>query len=60
MRRKFVRVMSFEPKEITVTSADEDFLRMALQIAEENIDNNLFNVEQFASGLDCEPSVVVH
>lgn len=48
IREKFVRVMNFEPKEVTVTSADEQFLRNALEIAEKHIDNSKFTAEQFA------------
>lgn len=48
IREKFVRVMNFEPKEVTVTSADEQFLRNALDIAEKHIDNSKFTAEQFA------------
>ncbi len=48
MREKFVRVMNFEPKEITVTSADEDLLQRAKEIAENNIDNPNFTADQFA------------
>ncbi|HKK73487.1 MAG TPA: two-component regulator propeller domain-containing protein [Saprospiraceae bacterium] len=51
MREKFVRVMNLEPKEITVTSADEDFLKRALEVAEKNIDNSNFTAEQFAYAL---------
>jgi len=50
-REKFVRVLNFEPKEITVTSADENFLKNALEIAEKHIDNSNFTAEQFAHEL---------
>ena len=43
--------MTFDPKEISITSADEIFLENALRIAEENIENYNFNVLQFASDL---------
>ncbi|NRB53934.1 MAG: response regulator [Saprospiraceae bacterium] len=48
IREKFVRVMNFEPKEVTVTSADEQFLRNALDIAEKHIEDSNFTAEQFA------------
>ena len=48
MREKFIRVMNFEPKEIVVTSADENFLKNALEVAEKHMDNTRFNAEQFA------------
>ncbi|MEO0338625.1 MAG: ATP-binding protein, partial [Bacteroidota bacterium] len=48
MREKFVRVMNLEPKEITVTSADEAFMERAMEIAEKHIGNPNFTAEQFA------------
>jgi len=45
---KFARVISFDPKEITVTSADEIFLEQTLQVIEEEIDSYEFNVNQLA------------
>ena len=48
MRQKFVRVINLEPKEITVTSADEEFLIRALEIAEKHIDDSSFTTDQFA------------
>ena len=50
-REKFARVLHLEPSEITVTSADEDFLRRALAIVEKHIANPDFDVEQFAREL---------
>lgn len=51
IRDKFSRVLTFNPKEISITSADEEFLENALKIAEENIENYEFNVVQFAKDL---------
>ena len=51
VKEKFVRVLSFDPKEITVTSADEQFLEQALQVVEEHIEDYEFNVVQFAREL---------
>ena len=51
IRDKFSRILSFDPKEISVTSADEQFLENALRIAEDNIENYEFNVVQFARDL---------
>ncbi len=48
MRQKFVRVMNLELKEITVTSADKEFLDRAMEVAEKHIDNTRFTAEQFA------------
>lgn len=50
-RDKFARVMTLDPKEISITSADEAFLEKALQIVEKQMDNHNFNVTQFAAEL---------
>lgn len=50
-RNKFARVLNFDPKEINITSADEIFLENALQIVEKHIENDSFNVMQFAAEL---------
>jgi DNA-binding response OmpR family regulator len=47
-RDKFARVLNFDPKEISITSADEIFLEKALQVVEEQMENYSFNVNQFA------------
>ena len=48
VKNKFARVLNFDPKEITITSADELFLEKALQIVEKHIEDYEFNVNQFA------------
>jgi len=48
---KFARVLQLEPREITVTSADELFLKQALSIIETQMANTSFGVEQFAQAL---------
>ena len=50
-REKFARVLHLEPSDITVTSADEDFLKRALASVEKHIANPDFDVEQFAREL---------
>lgn len=50
-RDKFARILTFDPKEISITSADEQFLENALQLVEKHIENYEFNVLQFASEL---------
>ncbi len=52
LREKFERITNLSPKEIAVTSADERFLEQALQIAEEQIGNADFTVEDFARALN--------
>ena len=51
IRNKFARVLTFDPKEINVTSADEKILESAMEIVEKNIGNYDFNVNQFATDL---------
>lgn len=48
IRERFHSVLTLEPKEITLTSKDEDFLTRALAIVETNIDNPEFTAETFA------------
>ncbi|CAG0911753.1 unnamed protein product, partial [Cyprideis torosa] len=47
-RDKFARVLNFDPKEISITSADEHFLNNALQFVEDNMSNPKLSVEDFA------------
>lgn len=51
LREKFARNHNFDPKEITVTTADEHFLEKIMQVVENNIENTDFSVEQFADEL---------
>lgn len=48
MREKFARILNLEPKEVTLTSADEEFLNRAIQLMEKQMGNPGFTVEQFA------------
>lgn len=50
-KHKFVKVMTLDPKIISVTSADEEFLNNALGVIEKNMDNYNYSVDQFASDL---------
>ena len=50
-RDKFARVLTFDPKSIDVTSADEVFLNKAMELVESNIGNYEYNVDQFAFDL---------
>ncbi|NUQ40750.1 MAG: response regulator [Calditrichaceae bacterium] len=43
LRELFQRELKVEPQELTVTSADEKFLRRAMEIVEENIGNSEFD-----------------
>ncbi len=51
MRALFGQNRQFEPKEIAVTSADEEFLEKLVELVEANISNPDFNIEQFAQEL---------
>lgn len=55
---KFARVLQLEPGEITVTSADELFLKQALSLIESNMANTDFGVEQFAQALAVSRAVL--
>ncbi|MEQ8703612.1 MAG: two-component regulator propeller domain-containing protein [Phaeodactylibacter sp.] len=52
LREKFERISNLSPKEIAVTSADEQFLDLALQVSEEQMGNADFTVEDFARALN--------
>ena len=48
MREKFSRLLNLEPKAVTITSADEEFLERAIQLVEQQMNNSDFSVGQFA------------
>ncbi len=50
-RDKFARVLTFDPKSINITSADEIFLNRAMEVVESNIENYEYNVDRFAFDL---------
>jgi len=47
-RMKYQKAINIEPKEIASSSMDERFLKRALEIIENNIDNPDFNTEAFS------------
>ncbi|NBC03933.1 MAG: response regulator, partial [Bacteroidetes bacterium] len=47
LRERFSREVTVQPKDIAITSADERFLRRAIDIVEENMDNFDFSVKMF-------------
>ncbi|MEQ9302378.1 MAG: ATP-binding protein, partial [Marinoscillum sp.] len=51
MREKFSNESIVKPAEITVSSLDEKLLKKSLQILEENISNEFFNIQLFSSEL---------
>lgn len=55
---KFKKDIILEPKELTITSADEIFLEKAIKIIEENISDTEFNVIHFAEQMNMSRSVL--
>ncbi|GAA4232832.1 two-component regulator propeller domain-containing protein [Postechiella marina] len=55
---KFKKDILLEPKEITVVSTDEVFLKKAMEIIEENVSNSEFNVNKFCEDLAMSRTVV--
>ncbi|NCT08795.1 MAG: response regulator [Flavobacteriia bacterium] len=55
---KFKKDILIEPKEITVVSADEEFLHKAMQIIEENFANPDFNVNSFTEKMFMSQSLL--
>ncbi|MDO6738813.1 two-component regulator propeller domain-containing protein [Wenyingzhuangia sp. 2_MG-2023] len=55
---KFKKDQILEPKEITTTSADEEFLKKAIEIIEKNISDGDFNVKEFTEQMHMSRSVI--
>jgi signal transduction histidine kinase/ligand-binding sensor domain-containing protein/DNA-binding response OmpR family regulator len=55
---KFKKDIILEPKELTITSADELFLEKAIKIVEEKISDTEFNVIYFAEQMNMSRSVL--
>lgn len=55
---KFKKDILIEPKEITVVSADEKFLKKAMSIIEENFSNPEFNVTTFTDKMFMSQSIL--
>jgi DNA-binding response OmpR family regulator len=51
MQKKFQKQLEINPAEITVTSADEEFIKKALAAAEKNMGNPAFSVEDLSRDL---------
>ncbi len=47
LRERFTKNLSLEPRDISVSSADEKFIHRAMEIIEDNISNSEFEVRQF-------------
>jgi AraC-like DNA-binding protein len=48
LQKRFQHEVEVKPSEITVTSIDEQFLKQALEIAERQMDNPGFSIEDFS------------
>ena len=48
LRERFAKRLIVEPKDISVTSADERFMQRALAVLEEHLSDSQFNAERFA------------
>ncbi|MBO0593205.1 response regulator [Cellulophaga sp. E16_2] len=55
---KFKKDIILQPKELTVTSADEMFLKKAIEIVEENLSNQEFSITDFISEMGVSRSVL--
>ncbi|MBD0831636.1 hybrid sensor histidine kinase/response regulator transcription factor [Aestuariibaculum sediminum] len=55
---KFKKDVILQPKEITVTSADELFLKKAIDLVEENMTNTEFTIQDFIEGMGMSRSVL--
>jgi len=51
LKKKFTREVLMQPSEVTVTPADETFLKSAISLVEDNMEDPEFNVEQFVREL---------
>ncbi len=50
-KERFHKEINISPQEITITSIDEDFMKKALTLVEENMENPEFSVNQLCSDL---------
>lgn len=57
-REKFARVLSLDPSEAIITSADEQFLEQAMAVVEKHMGNYEFKVEDFATHLAVSRSLL--
>ncbi len=51
LREKFMKKITVQPGDISVTSMDEIFLKKAFNLVEENLDNSQFDTVTFARGI---------
>lgn len=48
LRERFAREITVQPKDITITSMDEQFLQKAMDVVEQNLSDPEFSTERFA------------
>lgn len=58
LRERFSREITVQPKDITVTSIDEKFLQQALDIVEENMSDDDFQIDQFCRAIGMSRSTL--
>ncbi len=58
LRQRFGREITVQPKDITVTSVDEEFLQRAINIVERNISKNDFQIDQFCREMNMSRSTL--
>jgi signal transduction histidine kinase/DNA-binding response OmpR family regulator/ligand-binding sensor domain-containing protein len=59
LKSKFARQITIEPSEITTTSRDEEFLRKAISVVEQNMSDSYFDIKTFASSMAVSPSTLL-
>ncbi len=51
LKKRFTREVYLQPSDVTVTSADENFLKQAIALVEANMEDPEFNVEALVKGV---------
>ena len=59
LKSRFARQITIEPSEITTTSRDEEFLRKAISVVEQNMSDSDFDIKAFASSMAVSPSTLL-
>jgi len=58
LRERFSREVTLEPKDITITSVDEKFLKRAIEIVENHIGDEKFDLPEFRKGMNMSRSTL--
>lgn len=59
LRIKFSKGITMDPSEITTTSRDEEFIKKAIGVVEENISDSEFDINSFASSMAVSQSTLL-